>query len=333
MRYETDPYNRLVVQGGKKSGVKKFRRILDGRFKIDKNNGLSYHVKAPLAEDETVPHQIKFKGNWVLTDKHELKYIIDNIARPGFGSQILLQGEIMDARADSLMFSIKTRTKDRTGSLYTLSLGGVWQADPDNRLSFNVQKEKGKHDILTFSGAWDIDKSHQIVYEYEKRELIKKTKRVHSFLLKGKWDIREKYRISYVLGKKDGSILNFETNAGIFRENYIKYELGVKGSLGARPVKRNVVLCGKWKLKRNAGLMFDVKCGGRKLYSLVFGAETKLTGKDTVLFSLKNDIENKDIGASLKLSHKMPGRDGEAFLELLRSNKEAAIYAGAAWRW
>ena len=81
------------------------------------------------------------------------------------------------------------------------------------------------------------------------------------------------------------------------------------------------------------GLVFEAKYRNEKPYSMVFGADARLTDKDTLLFKLKNDIENKDIGINLKLSHKILKGDGEAFVRLLRSRRESAAYVGAAWKW
>ena len=39
VRYELDPYNRLVLTGtGEKSDLPKFRKVLDGKFKTNENN-------------------------------------------------------------------------------------------------------------------------------------------------------------------------------------------------------------------------------------------------------------------------------------------------------
>ncbi|MCX5666207.1 MAG: hypothetical protein NT036_04095, partial [Candidatus Omnitrophica bacterium] len=91
IQYEVDPYNRLVISGGgKKSDLPKFRQVIDGRFSLDKNNDLSYRIKAPLPEDENIPHQIKLKGAWSLTDDHELRLTLDGQGRQTFGDQITL---------------------------------------------------------------------------------------------------------------------------------------------------------------------------------------------------------------------------------------------------
>ena len=346
VRYELDPHNRLVIDdSGRKSDLTEFRKVIDGRFKTDKFNNLSYHVKAPhhslrsgagqapLQEDEHIPHQIKLKGEWSLTDNNELRLTLDKWARETFGDQITLQGEILDVDKNSLLFAITTTTKDNTQSTYVLNLGGSWKADENNRLSFHVKKEEGRHDILTFNGVWEIHKNHQIIYQYEKAELIRKKRVTHALTFKGYWGISEKARISYILSKGTDSVFDFKTSAGIFKENYIKYELGIGLVNRAKPITKTVTLFGKWNLKKDVGLIFEIEYENKKTKQIVFGADANLTDKDTISFKLKNDIENKDIGINLELSHKIIKGDGEAFLRVLKSRQEAAIYAGAAWRW
>ena len=331
IRYELDPHNRLVLKSGKKSDLTRFRKVLDGRFKTDEANNLSYHIKSPL--DGSVPHQVKLRGKWSLTDTRDLRLTLDKWGRETFGDQITLQGEILDVNANSLLFAITTQTKENTQSTYVLNLGGSWKADEHNRLSFHIRKEEGTHDILTFNGVWQINKNHEIIYQYEKAELIRKKRKTHTLTFKGYWDIKDKVRISYVLSKDTDSVCRFKASAGIFKERYIKYEIGIALVNKAKPAKQTVTIYGKWKIKKNVGLIFEVEYEDRKTHAIVFGAEARLTDKDTVSFKLKNDIENRDIGINVKLSRKILKGDGEAFIRALKSNRESAVYAGAAWRW
>ncbi|MGB2630577.1 MAG: hypothetical protein WBD24_06700 [Candidatus Omnitrophota bacterium] len=333
IRYELDPYNRLILaETGKKTDLTKFRRVLDGRFKIDKNNVLSYHIKTPVSAKENIPHQLKLKGEWALTDDHDLCLTLDKQGRDTLGDKITLKGKILDVKENSLLFAVTTKTKENTRLTYVLELGGTWKADKNNRLTFHVKKEKGRHDILTFKGAWEIDKSHQIVYEYEKAILLRKTRVHHTLTFKGHWGVTGRSRISYEFSKRSDSAFDFKTSAGIFKDNEIKYELGIGLSGRPKPVKRTLTLFGRWKLVKNVGLVFETKYRDKKPYSMVFGADARLTDKDTLLFKLKNDIENKDIGAELELSHKILKGDGEAFVRLLKSKQESAVYIGGAWR-
>lgn len=334
VRYELDPHNRLMLdESGGKSGPPKFRKVLDGRFKTDGNNNLSYHIKAPLQEAEGIPHQLKLKGEWSLSDNHELRLTLDKWARDTFGDQITLQGEILDVNENSLLFAITTTTKEDTQSTYVLNLGGSWKADENNRLSFHIKRQKGRHDILIFNGTWEINKNHQIIYQYEKARLIRKKRQTHTLTFKGYWDINQKARISYILSAETDSVFNFKTSAGIFKEDYIQYEAGVGLTVRGRQAIQTIKLSGKWNLKKDIGLIFEIAYEDKKTKQIVFGADAKLMDKGTISFRLKNDIENKDIGINLELSHKILKGDGEAFLRILESRREAAIYAGAAWRW
>ncbi len=334
IRYEVDPHNRLVIDStGKKSGLPKFRKVLDGQFRIEENNTLSYHVKTPLSEADRIPSQVRLKGEWSLTDDHDLRLTIDKSGRDTFGDQITLQGEILDVNESSVLFAVTTKRDNNRQFTYCLHLEGAWKADENNRLSFYIKKEKGRYDIFHFNGAWEINKNHQIVYCYEKAELIRKKKRFHTLTFKGYWDIKDRSRISYVLSKSNGSVFDFQTSIGIFNKDRIEYELGIGLTGKASPVKQVIAIFGKWELKKDVGLIFKIGYEDKKIKAIVFGADARLTGKDMISFRLKNDIENKDIGVNLELSHEILKGDGEAFLSLLRSNRESSIYAGAAWRW
>ena len=333
LRYEIDPHNRLVVsETGRKAPLSRFRKVLDGRFKVDKNNILSYHIKAPVPRDVNIPHQVKLKGKWLLTGNHDLKLTLDKWGRQTFGDRLTLQGDIIDVNKNSILFAVTTWTKEGIQSTYALKFRGSWQADKNNRLTFRARKEEGKHDILTLNGIWKINKKHQIIYQYEKAQLIRKLRKIHTLTFKGHWDIKDKTRIAYIIDRNTNSVFNFRTGLGLFRDDYIKYEVGIGLSQRAKPVKQRITLFGKWKIKKNAGLIFEVGYENKKLHAIIFGAEARLTDKDTVLFKLRNDL-NKDISANLKLSHKILKGDGEAFIRGLKSKRECAIFAGAARRW
>lgn len=327
IQYEVDPHNRLI------NDLTGFRKVLDGRFKTDENNNLSYIIKAPLSEDEGMPNEVRLKGEWALTDNHDLRLILDKEYRDTFGDKIMLQGEILDIDANSLLFAITTKTDNDKQSTYVLDLSGSWKADEKNRLSFHVKKEDGSYDILTFNGVWEINKNHQIIYQYEKAHFMIKKKETHELTFKGYWDIKNAFRISYILSKETGSVFDFLASAGVFKEDYIKYELGIGLSGREEPIKKTFMLSGKWNLKRDVGLVFEIAYENGSMGTIVFGADAKLTDRDTFLFRLKNDIENKDIGVDLELSRSILKGDGIAFLRVLKSRQESAIYAGAAWQW
>ncbi|MFH0827462.1 MAG: hypothetical protein V1923_06255 [Candidatus Omnitrophota bacterium] len=328
-KYEFDPHNRLTVKTG---GVRGIRKVLDGQFKISDHNTLTYHIKSSVPDGIKAPHQVKLKGTWFLTKDLELRLMLDKWRRQTFGDQLRLQGEIIDVRKNALLFALTTRTKDERSSLYALELCGSWQADAKNRLTFRVDKGRGRYDPLTLDGAWQINKNYQIIYLYKKEQLTQKEKKIQALTFKGYWDIRDKARLSYVLNKDMGSGFDFETSAGVFKKDYIKYELGIRVSGKKQPVKRTITFLGKWKVKKNAGLVFEIERGERKIQGLVFGAQARLTDKGEVLLSLRNDL-NRGIGAGLELSRDIFKREGQAFLRLLQSKQESVLLIGSGRRW
>ena len=329
VRYEVDPHNRLVIKRtGEKTELTRFRQVLDGSFKTDKHNNLSYHIKAPIPQDIKAPYQVKLRGKWSLTKSHNLRLTLDKWRRQTFGDQLTLKGDIISVDKNALLFAVTARDRGGTQSIYALKLQGSWQADKNNRLTFRIRKEQDRYDVLTFNGIWKINKNHQIIYQYKKEQLVRKPKKTHALIFKGHWDIKGKKRLSYVIERGTDSVFNFRTSLGIIKAGYIKYELGI----GAKPVKRTITLFGSWKIKKNQGLIFEIEKGKRRINALVFGAEARLTSKDTILFKLRNEL-NREIGAELKLSHKILKGDGQAFLRLLKSKRESAVLVGAGWGW
>lgn len=333
VRFEVDPHNRLVAaETGKKTKVRRFRRVLTGRFKTDKNNSLSYLLRAPLPKGSGIPHQVKLRGKWSLTKEHNLRLTLNKWGRQTLGDKLTIQGEILDVRKNSLLFAVTTKIKKDTPTTYVLKLAGAWQADKHNRLTFKIKKKRGKTDILTFRSAWVINKHHRIIYKYKKAQLIRKRKQLHSLTFKGYWDIKDRTRISYVIDRKSNSAFTFKTGLGLFKDNYIKYEVGISVSGRAKPLKRIITLYGKWKIIKGIGITFEVEYEHKKIHAIVFGAEAKLTSKDKISLKLRNE-RNKDMGGEIELSHKILKGDGEAFLRFLKSKREAAVLVGAGFRW
>jgi len=325
IRYEIDPHNRLTR-------LHTFRKTLDGKFSIGKNNTLIYHIKAPVPRGTNIPHQLKLRGKWSLDSGGNLRLTLDKWLRQTFGDRLTLTGEIVGADRNALIFTLSTQAKEGTRSIYCLRLNGSWMADRYNRLTFRVKKERGMHDTLILDGIWEVNKDHQIIYRLEKSRLIRKSKKIRTLIFKGHWNVKDRSRISYILEENTNGSFDFRTGAGLFRQNYIKYEIGIGLSCRARPVKRRIILFGKWKIKKGKSLVFEIKYGNGKIYSVTFGADIKLTSKDTLLFRLRTET-GKPIGANLKLSRDILKGRGRIFTRLFKSKKDSAIHTGAAFNW
>jgi len=325
LRYEIDPHNRLVAD------LFGMRRVLEGQLKVGPRNTLTYDIKIPIPPGIKAPHQLKLKGEWSLDRDHQLRFTLDKLQRKTFGDELTIQGEILDVKKNALLFAVTTRNQKGNLSLYTLELAGVWQADAKNRLTFRVDKGGDNFDTLEFYGAWQINKNYQIIYRYTKADLVHKQKRIHTLLFKGYWDIADKARLSYVIDRSSDSVFNFKTSLGIFKGNYVKYELGIGFSGRKQPVRRTITLFGSWKIKKGVGLVFEIEAD-KKIRAIVLGAEARLGGKNTVTLRLRNNL-NKDIAGELELARDVFGGDGQAFLRLLRERGQVSIQAGLGWRW
>ena len=237
IRYEVDPHNRLT-----RLGPGKLRQVIDGEFKLDDGNNLSYHIKK--SDNIDIPQQIKFSGDWSLDKNHNLILTLDKWNNQVEGNKLVLKSELVTASGSELVFSVETRR-----GIYLLKFGGVWQADKYNRLSFNVIKEQGSVNSLTLQGKWEINKQNEIVYVYPKNIIT----------LRGYWDITEKNRLSYVLNKDLGS--GFDLKATFQRAETDSLRYGVSFGYGAK--KRTVTLFGRWRFDKNTGLSFEIQYAGK----------------------------------------------------------------------
>lgn len=317
IRYEIDPFNRVIIP--------RFRTILDGEFRVSKNNLLCYRVKAPSSSP---PQQLKLSGNWTLDKDHNLMLILDKENNQRQGDKLTLTGEIIDAKADELTFSLATKDCSQGTHFYLLKLGGRWQVDEYNRLNFLVSKETDIIDTLTFLGSWEVDRHNQIIYTYTQAGLKTKDKLTRLITFKGFWDINEKNRISYVLNKEIGSRLDFRVSLGKPVDRGLQYEIGI----GAGGARKKILLFGAWKLNERLGLTFEMPVEGGKNQEIILGATCKLNKDYNLELKLKNN-RHEDMGMDLKLSRTFLKGLGQAYIEALKEGREISLVAGIGFRW
>jgi len=318
IRYSIDPTNRLLLP--------QFRYILDGEFKTDKKNTLTYIVRSP--RPPSIPHQLKLSGNWSLDKNHNLVMTLNKENNQLAGQKITLQSEIIRAKADKLEFLISAKDKSGLAHLYILGLSGTWQADKYNRLKFLVQKKNDAHNELMLSGSWEIDKNNQIIYTYTKTGLKTGRKIRQNIAFKGHWDFSKKYRLIYVLNKGTGSGFDFTVSLGRPLGRGLQYEAGV----GLKPSKKIITLFGSWKMNEKLGLLFEMPSEEGHINAVRFGANLQLNKNQELELSLKNNLQ-KDLGIKLKLSKILTENQGEAFLQAAREGRKITFQAGAGFRW
>ena len=89
--YEIDPHNRLIItKNGRKSKLSRFRQVLTGRFKIDKDNKLVYYIKAPTPRGTEISHQVKLQGKWSLSENHNLCLTLNKWGKQIQGNKLTL---------------------------------------------------------------------------------------------------------------------------------------------------------------------------------------------------------------------------------------------------
>ncbi|MBI4708509.1 MAG: hypothetical protein HY761_11400 [Candidatus Omnitrophica bacterium] len=327
IRYEIDPHNRLIYEKtGEESEVPWFRTVLDGEFEIDENNCVTYHVKKSQGSD--VPQQVKLRGKWSLDKEHNLVLTLDKWGNQIAGNKLTVESELIDAKDNKLSFAVTSKDSENNTHIYIVKLGGRWQADEYNRLTFNIEKEAGVTERITMRGAWEVNQQNEFMYTYEKSVSGKKEKITKTITLKGYWEIAGKHRIIYVLNKEIGSEFDFKVSVGKPAARGLEYEIGV----GVAPSKKTITLFGEWKVSKKIGLLFEMPYEEGKIRSVILGGWGKLDKN----FGLELRVQNKigeDLGIDVKLSRSLLEGQGEAFIRALRSQKEVSIVAGVGFRW
>jgi len=264
------------------------------------------------------------KGKWELTPNHDLQYKFKDL-----GEEIKLSGTLIAAEASALVFSVTERQKDQKIVTSIHKLTGTWKANPKNQLVFEVERESGKRNALTFKGTWKVGKAHEIIYTYEETIFKTKKREAREIVFSGYWDISQKQRLTYFLSKDSESAFRFrgafQTQSILAKEGEIRYQMGV-GAAGKSHLQ-TISLFGKWKISRTLELSFEIEYKDGKKKAIIFGGEYAIDKVHRIQIELKNE-EGKPIGLALILTKDFLNFDGQAFLRLQRLVEESKIEAG-----
>lgn len=292
--YEVDPHNRLVIKKtGRQTRLKRFRQVVHGRFRTDSKNKLYYEVYKPSGT--AIPQRIKFAGKYSLDKRRNLILTLHEWRNQRKGDRLRLRTKLIDADGSEIVFLLSSRRPKRGRSSYIMKLHGAWQADKNNRLTFGVKRERDKVDNLTLFNAWKISKNNEIVYSYGHSKII---------TLKGRWYIKDKYRLSYILDKGISSGFDFRTSLGRIvprrKKTYIHFDIAIDISKRKR-IKRRLIFTFKRKMKR---------------------------GKVIIL-----EVSPRKRSASLKLTKEILDKKGVAYIESILSDRERYLGGGLAFGW
>jgi len=270
-----------------------------------------------------------FQGRWEITPDHEILY-----KKTGLDEEIKIRGALVAAEPDALVLSVTQKQSDQEVVTSLVKLTGTWHANAKNQLVFEVEKEQGKNDVLTFRQRWKINSQNEIVYAYKKTSLKKKKKESRELNFQGYWDLTGKNRLTYFLGGDSDAAFRFrgafQTKSILAKRNEIRYQLGVEAA--GRHQVHTVALFGKWKVSRNLTLDFEIQYGNDKTKTISFGGEYALNGDTTVVVNLKN-TKGEPLGVEVILTKDIFGKDGQAFIRLQKSLEESRVEAGMSFKW
>jgi hypothetical protein len=270
----------------------------------------------------------EIKGRWEITPDHEIQY-----KKIGQDEEIKARGSLVATEPDALVISVTERQTDQTVVTSIYKLIGSWKANPKNQLVFEVEKEQGKNDVLTFRERWKINSQHEIVYAYKQASLKTKKKESRELNFQGYWDVTDKNRLTYFIGGDSESAFRFrgafQTKSIHAKKNEIRYQLGVE--VAGKHKVQTIALFGKWKVSRDLALDFEIEYedGAR---AIAFGGEYALGDDSTVEVNLKSQ-EGKPLGVELILTKDVFGKDGQAFVRLQKSLEESRVEVGVRVKW
>ncbi len=275
------------------------------------------------------------EGKWSLTSGHQLIYTVRRSKRLEGRQRLNLRTELIEARANALVFLLAAQGKDNNYQFKRLELKGKWRTDKYNRLQFLVKKLNNRFDTLTFQGAWGL-KRNTLVYTCKQESIKTKKKITRTLRFKGFWEINQRNRLTYILDAKNQSIFEFkaylETPNLIGKQGVIKYRVGI-GARTSKAFKEKVIsLYGVWKLERKTGVSLVIDYADRKAKAIKFGAFVRIKPKGKLELNLKTRA-GKDLGISLTFSQRFLKTNAEWFLKLIREAKGPGFKIGINIPW
>jgi len=319
-KYSVSPENQLLLQHPKTKSIIK----LPGRFKIEKNNRLTYQLDSPFE----LKHKITFSGAWRLNENHDLELVLDKVSSERSQDILTIKGDIIRADRGVLAFEVKTIDQDGLLHAQVIELGITWFSDEKNRLSFLVRDNKSGR--ITLQCAWKINKNLQIQYTYEKSDLVTGVKSKNTLVFDGFWQIAAKNKLVYKFIHDSDSCFELrallETPTIYPKKNAIKYRIGV----GFKQGRRDNLLSfyGSWKLNRELGLDLTLDYGQAGLKNMEFATSIALNKNNEVKFNLKSP-QGEPLGLAVILTHKfLKTSSAQAFLRLKSQGKNYGVDAG-----
>jgi len=293
-----------------------------------------------------------FSGEWELSPDHEVTY-----KERGLDKESTIKGSLIASEPDALVVSVTVQEDESHTTTGLVKLSGKWELDEKNRITFSVKRGLGKYDKLTFQGAWEVNKNHEVIYTFETQQVLegsrksrrRVTKVTQELVFKGEWDLSDRTCLTYLIGVDSESAFRFrgtfETSSMLAKEGEIRYQVGVeyKTSRGAKKrLKQTITLFGQWKLSDDLALSFELECADGRRSAIKVGADInlkKLQGSgirrllpDEVSVDLTSK-EGDPLGVELVLTKDLFDGNAQTFVRFRESLKETAVEAGITIPW
>lgn len=268
-------------------------------------------------------------GAWELTPRHQVRY-----RRRGREETVVLTADLVAAEPAGLTVQVTGDQLDGDLVGQTLTLRGRWQADAANRLTFLVERERGRFDRLILGGGWGLGPHQELLYRVQRTD-ARGRPIIRTLTFRGAWELPAGRQLTYLLEAASDSAFRFrgafQTPSVLAKAGELRYQLGAEAG-GRRGYVRTITLFGKWKLSRDLALSFELPVGQGRPHTMRFDATYALGPRQTVTAALAAG-DGRPLGLEVIFSRQFLQGQGEAFVRLRRALEESAVEAGLRVRW
>lgn len=326
IRYEFDNLNRLVILDP--GDVLQPRRVIEGRVTVDPKNRLAYRARtAPPRASGHAPLEYVFDGTWRMTDDRQLAFALHQ--RDGSSrDETFVKAAVVGATGHSVS-AVLDHGQGPRAATQRISLAGRWQADAQNRLTFQVEKANGRVDELIFDGAWELGPRREIRYQVRRPSRGAPERAIR---VTGSWEVSPESELVYRIDGSTRSTLAFQASLQSrtlhAREGKLAYQIGIRLADG-RTIRRQVVLFGAWKLHRDLSVSFEMP-GTRRRQAAQFQGTYIFRDRNKVTVALA-DRRGEPLQLAVTFSRRWMD-DAEWFLRLQRTERDTQVLGGVRVR-
>lgn len=269
------------------------------------------------------------KGDWAFDPLHRLTYQTEEDEE-----EFKFESSLIAAEPEALVFSISEKQTQGKITASIAKLKGRWLVNDQNQIQFEVEKESGRNDVLTFSGNWKLNERHEIVYSFSSAGGKRKNNKIQKLIFKGWWEITEKNRLTYLIEGDSHSSFRFrgtfQTASILAKRGEVRYQLGIEGKKQKKA--KTIILFGKWKLSDKLDLVFEIEYGKNEKREIRFGADYMIR-KDLAVSAELINRDGEPLGVQLILTKRFLRLNADAFLKLKRTLRVSSLEAGIRIPW